>query len=126
MTLGEKIKLERKRQGMTQAEFASRVGVSRQVIVEYEKDNMKPRGLDRYRKIAEVLNVSVEYLISGKSYYSENAIKDDLSSSSKQSKKLIEQAAMLFSGGELSEVDKDTLMMALQDAYWEARRKRKD
>lgn len=125
MTFGEKLRLERKRVGLTQAELAEKIGVSRQVVVEYEKNKMRPRGLERHKKIADVLHVSLEYLLSDKNtYYAETVrMTDNLSTDNKQTRKLIEQAAMLFSGGELSEVDKDTLMMALQDAYWEAKRK---
>ena len=38
--------------------------------------------------------------------------------------RLVQQAGVLFAGGRLSEEDKDAVMRALQDAYWQARQEK--
>jgi len=42
-----------------------------------------------------------------------------------RAEQLVEEISSLFVGGELSETDKDAVMEALQEAYWEAKKKNK-
>lgn len=58
----EKIRTERK---MTQEELAKRVGVSQPAIAQYENGSTVPR-MNIAIKIAEVLQISIESLITGK------------------------------------------------------------
>ena len=43
----------------------------------------------------------------------------------KQAEELVTEIGGLFAGGELSESDKDTVMQALQQAYWDAKEENK-
>lgn len=65
MTFGEKLKFYRNRLNLTQAEFAKKVGLGTNTIINYEKGNTYPRSKDVYTKIAEAIGVP------------EEAIKDD-------------------------------------------------
>ena len=58
MTFGEKVKAERTKLGMSQDELAAKIGVTRRIIGSYENDKSRPRGMERYKKLAEALNVS--------------------------------------------------------------------
>ena len=58
MTFGEKVKAERTKLGMSQEELATKIGVTRRIIGSYEKDSSRPRGMERYKKLAEALNVN--------------------------------------------------------------------
>ena len=64
MTFGEKVKAERSKLGLNQDELAEKIGVTRRVICSYENDKSRPRGMERYKKLAESLNVNVNYLLS--------------------------------------------------------------
>ena len=126
MTFGNKIKTERRALGLTQDELASRIGVSRRVVTSYENDKSRPRGADGYKRLAAALNVNVNYLLSeddafvvkaGEKYGTEGAL---------QAKRLIEEVNGLFSGGEMDEADMDEMMLAIQEAYWIAKKKHMD
>ena len=55
MTFGEKVKAERTKLGMSQDELAAKIGVTRRIIGSYENDKSRPRGMERYKKLAESL-----------------------------------------------------------------------
>lgn len=59
---GERLKLLRENQGMTQSELAISLNVSRQSVGGYENDFVDP-GMDILVKIADRFNVSLDYLL---------------------------------------------------------------
>ena len=61
MSIAERIKLARKRAGMSMEDLANRAGITRQVISKYEKGQCKP-GSDVLRKLAQALGVTVDFL----------------------------------------------------------------
>ncbi len=64
MTLGEKIGGLRKKVELSQAEFAEKIGVSRDTIGKYERGDIAPT-IEKAKKMAEVLGVSIDFLASG-------------------------------------------------------------
>ncbi|MCD8338444.1 MAG: helix-turn-helix domain-containing protein [Lachnospiraceae bacterium] len=62
MTIGERIKLERKATKLTQAQLAELCGFSAITIRQYEGNKRQPR-IEQLRTIAEALNVPVSYLL---------------------------------------------------------------
>lgn len=65
MNLGDNMMLLRKKKGFSQAELGKKIGTSGDVIGRYERGDIKP-SIDVVEKIADVLDVSIDYLI-GKS-----------------------------------------------------------
>lgn len=63
MTLGQKITKIRKEKKLSQVDVASYVGVSRDAISKYERDDIIP-SVENAKKIAQVLSVSLDYLVS--------------------------------------------------------------
>jgi len=63
MTLGQKITKIRKEKKLSQIDVADFVGVSRDAISKYERDDIIPSVVNA-NKIAEVLTVSLDYLVS--------------------------------------------------------------
>jgi transcriptional regulator with XRE-family HTH domain len=61
MTFGEKIASLRKKKGYSQSELAEHVGIISITIGRYERDEIKP-AVDTAAKIAEALDVSLDYL----------------------------------------------------------------
>ncbi len=62
MIMGEKIALARRQRGWSQEELADRVGVSRQSVSKWESGGSIP-DLERVVRLAEILEVSTDYLI---------------------------------------------------------------
>ena len=62
MTFGKKIIELRKEAKLSQTDFSKRVGVHKNVLGKYERDEVKP-SIDVATKIAKELNVSLDYLV---------------------------------------------------------------
>ena len=111
MTFGEKFKIEREKKGMTQQEVADALGINRRMITRYENGISFPRTKDAYRKIAAFFGVDVNYLLTDDEEFVVEASEQYGSRG----------MSGLFAGGTLSEQDKDAVMKALQDIYWESK-----
>lgn len=121
MKFGEKLRQYRKAKGMTQAELAKAAGVGSTTIINYENGKTYPQNREVYITLAKILGVDADTL------HNEN---DDFVSSvssqygyrgKKQAEQLITEVHGLFAGGELSDSDKDAVMKALQQVYWECK-----
>lgn len=121
MTFGEKFKIEREKKGMTQQEVADALGINRRMITRYENGISFPRTKDAYRKIAVFFGVDVNYLLTDDEEFVVEASEQYGSRGMKQAQELIDGMSGLFAGGTLSEQDKDAVMKALQDIYWESK-----
>jgi len=126
MTFGEKVKAERTKLGLNQDELAAKIGVTRRVICSYENDKSRPRGLDRYKKLAEALNLNINYLLSEDEAFIASAEEKYGSRGAKQARELMEEVTGLFAGGEMAEEDMDVMMRAIQEAYWIAKENKKN
>ena len=111
MTFGEKFKAEREKKNLTQQQVADGLGINRRMITRYENNLSFPRTRDNYKKIADFFGVDINYFLS----------EDDGTRGMKQAQDLIDGMSGLFAGGILSEQDKDAVMKALQDIYWESK-----
>ena len=125
MIFGEKVKAERTKLGLNQDELAEKIGVTRRVICSYENDKSRPRGTDRYKKLAEALNLNLNYLLSEDEAFVANAEDKYGHRGARQAKELMEEVTGLFAGGEMAEEDMDVMMKAIQDAYWIAKENNK-
>ena len=125
MTFGEKVKQERNRLNLTQDELAGRMGVTRRVITSYETDKSRPRGTEGYKKLAEALEVNINYLLSEDDAFLAEVSGKYGSRGAKQAQELVSEVSGLFAGGEMAEEDMDEMMEAIQKAYWIAKRNNK-
>ena len=64
--LGDRIKKLRKKKGLSQAELGKRIDLSYAQIGRYETKGMQPSA-DVIKKLADVLEVSPDYLLNGSS-----------------------------------------------------------
>ena len=62
MSFGENVAAVRKKKGFSQEELAKKVGTVSVTIGRYERDEIKP-SIDIATKIADVLEVSLDYLV---------------------------------------------------------------
>ena len=121
MKFGEKFKTERLKKNLTQKEVADALGINRRMITRYEKGLSVPRTKEAYKKIADFFGVDVNYLLTEDDEFVVRVSEKYGSHGMKQAQELIDGMSGLFAGGTLSEQDKDAVMKALQDIYWESK-----
>lgn len=122
MTFGEKVKALREQQGWTQKELAERLHVSTRTVVSYERGQSYPKQRKVYTTLATLFSVDVNYLYTEHEEESAFAKTSSATEQEEEVSRLLRQARAMFSGGSLSEEDKDAVMRALQEAYWDARK----
>ncbi|MFI3171241.1 MAG: helix-turn-helix transcriptional regulator, partial [Eubacteriales bacterium] len=64
MEFNDRLKVLRETNGLTQAEIAQYVGVSRPTISGYETRGYQPSH-EKLNKLAEIFSVSIDYLLNG-------------------------------------------------------------
>ncbi len=121
MTFGEKFKIQREKLGLTQQQVADALGINRRMITRYENGISFPRTKEAYRKIAEFFEVDINYLLTEEEEFVVQALEQYGSRGMQEAQELIHSMSGLFAGGSLSEQDKDAVMKALQDIYWESK-----
>lgn len=62
MSFGKRLLETRKKRGISQEELAEKLGTKGPAIGRYERDEMKP-SIEAAAKIADILNVSLDYLV---------------------------------------------------------------
>ena len=63
MTVGERIQLLRKKTGMSQIEFATKINVSKQTLYKYENNLITNIPSDKIEAVADLCHVSPAYLM---------------------------------------------------------------
>ena len=63
MQFGERLKVLRKRKGLSQQEVADRVGITLRAYAAYETKNIRPKNMKRYKKLADVLGCDINELL---------------------------------------------------------------
>ncbi|HPM11298.1 MAG TPA: helix-turn-helix transcriptional regulator [Paludibacter sp.] len=125
MKFGEKIKNARVAKVMTQAELAQTVGVSLRTMVSYENGDSYPKKREVYGKLAEVLGVDTNYLLTENEEFISKATEKYGSRGKKYAQQLVTEVSGLFAGGDMDDDDLDAVMRAITDAYWIAKEKNK-
>lgn len=126
MTFAEKIKNERKKLQMTQADFAKHIGVSCRMLQNYELGKNHPRTREVYQKIATALNIDVNYLLTENEEFVLRIGEEYGSRSKKGAERVLADVNALFAGGEMAEEDMDIFMQAVQEAYWKVKKINKE
>lgn len=125
MKFGDKLRIARKEKKLKQADLAKLVGVSSRTIQNYETADIYPKDRDIYYKLAEVLEVDVNYLLTeGEEFIAEAQSRHGYRGR-RDAARLVEEISGLFAGGSIPEEDKDAIMRAIQEAYWDAREQNK-
>lgn len=122
MKFGEKLRGLREQKGLSQTELGNRVGLSLKTIRGYEIYDVYPRKREVYSRLAEALDVDASYLINEGEAFVLDAAGVYGSRGRKGAEKLVTELSGLFAGGDMAEEDMDEMMLALQEAYWIAKR----
>ncbi len=123
MTFAEKIKELRKQRNLSQTELGKAVGVSLRTVRGWEAEGRYPKQHDIYSKLSETLGCEVAYLMSDKEAFITDASEKFGSRGQKDATELVSELTGLIAGGQMAEEDMDLLMLAVQEAYVEAKRK---
>lgn len=118
MKFNEKIRLLRKKKKLSQPELAKLIGVSPRTIFGYEAGTCHPRKRVVYGRLAEALDVQVDYLLTERD---DEGFDRQGMKCLDQAKLLSEQMVGMYSSGELSEDGLDGIMKEIQNAYWRAK-----
>ena len=77
MTFGEKLKEARKEAGLSQEQFAEKLSVSRSAVAKWESDKGMP-DISNLRGIAQLLGISIDYLLDEDEKLSFNETKEPI------------------------------------------------
>lgn len=122
MLFGQKLKQLRLNAGLTQANLASELGVTKRTLINYEKGKCYPKKTDIYARISSLFGVTTDYLLSDEDNFIIDAGDHGGSYAMNQARTLVSEVSGLFAGGTLDEEDKDAVMQAIMDAYWDAKK----
>lgn len=122
MKFGEKLKLQRKRKGVTQEGLAEALGITNRTLGNYENGVSHPQNRQIYFKLAEYFEVDVNYFLTEDEEFLTAAAETYGNRGQKQARQLLEQTAALFAGGELSEKDQLAFALDMQEIFFEAKK----
>ena len=125
MRFGEKLREARNAAGMTQAELAKVAGLGLKTITNYEKGATYPQNRAVYGRLAAILGVDADYLHNENDDFVARAQQEYGPRGRRGAEKLVSELSGLFAGGDMAEEDMDELMLAIQEAYVEAKRRNK-
>lgn len=125
MTFGEKIKNLRKAKNLNQTQLANAIGVSLRTIRGWEIEGRYPKQHELYQKLADILGCDVSYLMTEDVSFVTEATEQYGSRGAKQAQQILEQAAAMFAGGELSDDDKTAFMDEIQMLYLDSKKRAK-
>lgn len=123
MLFGEKIRDLRKKNNLSQEELAARLGVTRRSILNYENKSIYPKNSAVIGKMAELFEVSADWLLSDRGILPEAAavLESAEEEEKQQVKRIIDNTAALFAGGSLSEEDKLAFVHQIQKIYFDSK-----
>ena len=122
MTFGEKLRKYRKEKKLTQKQLADIVGVAATTIVNYENGTTYPQDRKVYSKLADALGIDADFLHNENDVFIDAVREDYGNRGRRQAEKLIADAGALFAGGDLDEDEKQGVLNALQEAFYECKR----
>lgn len=115
---GERLLKARKKKELTRVELGKLCGITGRTIQNYELGHVTPNRIDVSQRLADVLDISVDYLIYGE--------KEETELTEEDKKEILAHASALFAGGKLSDDEQLAFIYELQTLYMKARQIIKD
>jgi transcriptional regulator with XRE-family HTH domain len=117
MKFGQKLRVLREENGLSQAELAEKIGVSSKTISRYESGESNPRYPKIYDDIAEALKIDKLELLSDEDAFV-LSIKEKFGSyDANYASDLVNGMVGLMAGGDISDDDKRVILETLQEAF---------
>ena len=111
----------RKEKRFTRVELAEKAQISDRSIINYENGSRYPNSVEIVKRLADALDTTTVYLLGEEGMFITDAMEKGGARSAREVRQLVEQITAAFAGGELPEQDKDAMMAALSEAYWESK-----
>ena len=115
---GERLMRARKEKELSREELGKLCGITGRTIQNYELGHVTPNRIDVSQRLADVLDISVDYLIYGE--------KEETELTEEDKKEILARASALFAGGKLSDEEQLAFIYELQTLYMKARQIIKD
>ena len=115
---GERLMKARKEKELSREELGKLCGITGRTIQNYELGHVTPNRIDVSQRLADVLDISVDYLIHGE--------KEETELTEEDKKEILAHASALFAGGKLSDEEQLAFIYELQTLYMKARQIIKD
>ncbi len=125
MKFGEKVRKLRTEKMLSQTELGNMLGVTLRTVRGWELEGRYPKKRELYSKMAEIFGCEVSYLLTEDEDFVVHASELYGSRGSRQAEQILEQAAALFAGGELSDEDQLAFLTDIQALYLDSKRKAK-
>ena len=122
MEFNEKIRNARMAKGWTQKDLAQATGMALRTIHNYELGARLPKKRDTYLALAKALDINEDVLLDDNASFVLRANERYGSRGARQAWDMVADIAAMWSGGEMDEEDMDSIMQAMQEAYWEAKK----
>ena len=115
---GERLMRARKEKELSREDLGKLCGITGRTIQNYELGHVTPNRIDVSQRLADVLDISVDYLIYGE--------KEETELTEEDKKEILAHASALFAGGKLSDEEQLAFIYELQTLYMKARQIIKD
>lgn len=115
---GERLMRARKEKELSREELGKLCGITGRTIQNYELGHVTPNRIDVSQRLADVLDISVDYLIYGE--------KEETELTEEDKKEILAHASALFASGKLSDEEQLAFIYELQTLYMKARQIIKD
>jgi len=120
MKFGEKLREQRKRQGLSQEALAKELDVGRTTIINYESGKSHPQDRKAYYELAKFFGVDVNYFLTEDEHFLTTAAELYGKHGQDQAKVLLAQTTALMAGGKLSDNDKLAFAREMQAIFLDA------
>ena len=121
MKFGEKVREQRDKAGLLQADVAKAIGVSKRTLASYEGGASYPKDRNVYIKLSELFGVDVNYFLTENEKFLTLAAENYGKKGQDQASVILGAAAALFAGGELSETDQLAFLHNMQALFLESK-----
>lgn len=122
MTFAERLKNARESAGLTQEELAAKSGISLHAVRAWE-EGKRPRALKSVAKVATVLNVSPDAMLSISDRCVIEAYAKGGARAVREVEELISEVDEHIAYRDIDDREKDGIVAALCEAYWIAKRR---
>ena len=122
MLFGEKLQAQRKKKGLSQEELARELGVTRRTVSNYENGGSYPQDRSVYFRLADFFGVDVNHFLTENEEFLTAAAEAYGKRGQDQARLILQQAAALFAGGELSEKDEIAFLHDMQAIFLESKK----
>lgn len=117
MKFGQRLKILREEQGLTQEDLAKMIGVSSKTVSRYESGESNPRYPKIYDSLAQALEIDKHELLSDEDAFV-LSIKEKFGSyDANYASDLVNGMVGLMAGGDITDDDKRVILETLQEAF---------